>query len=305
MENHRETAVFCCALIGGIADIIAIFVSITSGKSAIMFIIIAFLLLLGAIIYLWSKLKERLSFIEFIEHLFNNTTHNFTLLPKICLALDKSKEKSNLCARDLLIKYTCDMSNVKLNGLKEDSVISYDDIVEYSFTVENKKIPEEFVCYLGNMYADDPVEISQKHGSQETFEIVPPPRYTDETRVASVVQRYSWQIKKDCVTHGKELPITFRMKYDGSGKPKEWCTFIFYPKQYARRIDNVTFEVDYICSKKVLQRVELFKVCKDNKVYKHIPISGVIMSENNAQISVHPDATQNEAYYLRVYWDLL
>ena len=220
MDRERDITVFGCTLIGCVADIVAILVAVISGRSSVLFFAIALLLLIGGIACLWIKLKERINFINFVEHLFNNTTHNFTMLPKACLARDKSREKSKLSVRDLCITYTCDLSKVNIEKLKEDTNIIYGDAVEYTFIVENKNLPEEFACYLGNMYADDPFEITQKHGNQQEYEFVPQPHCHDENRVASAVQRYSWQIQKENITHGKTLPISFRMKYESRGKAK-------------------------------------------------------------------------------------
>ena len=130
MDREREITVFGCTLIGCVADIIAILVAVISGRSSVLFFVVALVMLIGVIVYLWMKLNERINSIDFVEHLFNNTTHNFTLLPKACLAMDKSKEKSDLCARDLCIKYSCDLSAVDPKGLNEDTDISYGDVVE-------------------------------------------------------------------------------------------------------------------------------------------------------------------------------
>lgn len=304
MEDKKAYMVFVCTLLGGVADIMAILIAIISGKPVVLFFATVLLLLLGVALYLYTELKKKKDFVDFVEHLFNNTVYKFTLLPKICLAFDKSKERCTLSAKSLQIKYTCDMSKVHLSGLDKDTEITYEDIVEYSFVVENKDIPEEFVCYLGNMYANDPVEISQRHGCQSEYELVPVLHNPDEERVASTVRRYSWQIKKKCITHDLEFPISFRMKYEGHGKAKAWSTFVFYPKQYAKRIDQVNFVVDFLCVKKVLQKVELIKVCKVDNEYKHIPIPGVILSGNTAQIALNPNATKYEVYYLKIYWDV-
>ena len=305
MGDRKETTVLACTFVGGIADVIAIVAAIMTREVSLAFFAVALLLLIGSIAYLYTELKERKDFIGFVEYLFNNSEHSFTLLPKICLTIDRNKEINSLHVRNLTIKYTCDFQRVNLDGIEEDSPICYDDVVEYSYNIENKDIPEEFVCYMGNIYADGPIELSQKHGSQQVYELVPLPRFPGKPRAESVVQRYSWQLKREHITHNPIFPVSFRLKYHEKNIAKSSCTIVFYPKQHAELIDNVVFEVDFRCVKNVLQKVELFKVCSDGGKYKHIPISGVTISDNSAKISVHPGVEKMEVYYLKVSWNLV
>lgn len=310
MENKRENIVLGCTLVGAIADIIGILISAISGNSSVMFFVIALLLLIGAVIYLYVELKERKDFIDFVECLVGNAHYGgFSLLPKICLAFDKSGEKRTLCAKEMSINCTFDMSKVPRVGLKEDSEIAYDDTVEYIFKMENKNVPEEFACYLGNMYADrNSVELSQKHGAQEQYERVPPLPYSaDDAQENLAIRRYSWKLNKECITYSAELPISFQIKHASVGKAKSESRIIFYPKQYARRIDEVIVNIRFICDCAALRKVELFKVGKDDWGYKHIHIAQreAKREENEIKgIKIYPDVTKNEVYYLKVHWDL-
>lgn len=93
MKNPKENFLFIVALIGGVADVFAIAISVKSLSLALPLLIGALILLLSVIVFLYSKYRERRYFISFIQYLFDNPEHhNFNLLPKICLALDKSKE---------------------------------------------------------------------------------------------------------------------------------------------------------------------------------------------------------------------
>lgn len=310
MENKRENIVFGCTIVGGIADIIGIIIAAISGNASVLLFAIALLLLIGAVAYLYTDLKERKEFIDFVECLVGNERYGgFTLLPKICLAFDQSGEKRTLCAKELSINCTFDMSNVQLAGLKEDSEIAYDDTVEYIFKMENKNVPEEFACYLGNMYADrNFVELSQKHGTQEQYECVPPLPYSvDDAQENLAIRRYSWKLNRECITHGTELPISFRIKQGSAGKAKSESRIIFYPKQYAKRIDKVEVNIRFICNCAALKKLELFKVGRDARGYKHVPFAQINVKSGESEINgikIYPDAAKNEVYYLKVYWDL-
>lgn len=128
MENkdrgkQKEMTLLICSIIGGIADIIAIGIALKAWDIAVPIFIITLILFLGTIVYLYMKYKERCDFLSFIQYLFDNPTHNFNLLPKICLALDKSKKTNNLSVREMSIKYTCDMRQIDLKSIKENTQI--------------------------------------------------------------------------------------------------------------------------------------------------------------------------------------
>lgn len=200
----------------------------------------------------------------------------------------------------MIIKYTYDMSKINTEGLSENDSVKYLDTIEYILQAENKNLPKEFVCYRGNMYADDLTEVEQKHGSQLTYETVPLPRNTDETRSKSLVQRYCWQLKNEYITNSLLFPIFLRFKYIEKTRANSNDTLLFYPRQYASKIEIVDFDINFISNKNVLKKVELFKVWKDGDKFKHTPISGVNLSDNKASIQIQPDTTKYEAYYFRV-----
>lgn len=154
--------------------------------------------------------------------------------------------------------------------------------------------------YAKNSFA----EIFQKHGIQTKYEAVPPPRYTDETRTDSIVQRYSWQLKKQNFTKDISVPISFQLKCLETTKANSNDTIVIYPKQYAKKIEQINFEIDFLCDKEILKKVELFKIQKDGNKFKHIPVSIISVSNNTATTKIKLDSTKYEAYYFRVYWEL-
>lgn len=306
METGKEKALFVFAAVGCIADIIAIIFLFINANISIAFLVLTIIILVFLIIFLCWRYIERCNFIKFIEYLFDNPTHNFNLLPKICLELDKYKEVNNLKVISLTVRYTYDMSELDFSSITKNSEINYTDVIEYDFTAENEKIPSEFVCYLGNMYAENCTsEISQKHGIQNEYELVPPPRYTDEIYVNSAIQKYSWQFKKENITKGNQFPFSFKLKCQEKTKENSSDTIIFYPKQYAKRLEKVKFDISFVSDKKILNKVQLFKVWKDGKDFKHTPISESLPVDNNFSVTIQPDSVKYEAYYFRIYWRII
>lgn len=305
MKKQTDYNLLFCTIVGCVADLIAIYISIKSLSSVTPILIIVFVGLIFLIVQLYNKYRERRDFISFIQYLFDNNFHNFNLLPKICLALDKSGETNDLAVENMTIKYTYDMRNINVDTISQDDIINYYDTIEYDLRVRNKNIPKEFVCYRGNMKSyDDCIEIFQKHGNQIDYERVPCPRHTDETKNNVDIQKYSWQIKDENITKGKIFTHNFKFRYLEKATANSNDTIVFYPKQYAKEIETVEFQIEFLCDRNILKKVELFKVWKDGKQFKHTPVAGIDLRDNVAASKIQPDTSKHEAYYFRLYWEL-
>lgn len=302
MENSKEHIVFLCTLVGGIADFVALFM--LKLENAIFLHSISFIILVLIIVYLFFKYKNRCHFLQFIEHLFGNSINKFTLLPKICMAIDSTNEHPKLHITEMTINHTYDFQNVNLSDITKESRITYPGNVEYHITAKNKLVPSEFACFLGDMYADPTFSLSQKHGCQSEYENVPTPARTDDIRVTSTVTRFSWQLDKRNISHGKTFPISFKLTHCGTTAANSDHTLVFYPKQYGKTIDKVTFKICFLCEKNVLKGAEFFRIWKDGNSYKHTPVSSVFISENMAEVSFEPCERGFEAYYFRIYFEL-
>ena len=306
MEDEKENIFFAFAVIGCIADSIGIIFSFINENTSVAFLgmAIVFLILLSA--FLLRKYIERCNFLRFIKYLFYNEENKFNILPKICLELDNRKKWNNLVVKKLNIKYIYDMSNIKnLNNLK----INYINIIEYNFICENNKIPNEFVCYYGNMHANNPLfKISQKHGIQNNYEAVPSPRYVDEkdeAYISSAIQKYRLHFKKENITKGKVFPFSFKLECKDKADRKAAGIIVFYPKQYAKTIEEVNFDILFKGkSKNILKKVQLFKICKEGNNFKTIPIYEFRPQNNEFSYKIEPDSSKYEVYYFQVYWEI-
>ncbi len=224
----------------------------------------------------------------------------------MCLQLDRTKEYNDLDVNTFTITYDYDFSKIDYSTLKPDSRIEYVDTIEYKIEAKNKDLPKEFAIHLGNEYSiDEKIKIMQKHGSQNKYEVVPPPLYKGEVYVRSGVRKYSWQIQQKYITNSKAFPLYFKLQCNESTRANSSDIIDVYPKQYAKKIDTLIFKVNINCNKKVLSDVKVFKIWKDKKTFKHTPISGVEINGNTAEIKIEPDCNKLEAYYLKLYWNLV
>ena len=300
MKIDKEKLLFVCSIVGGVADLIAIIAVLSSWSFAYILLLLSFALTFIALVSYIIRYKKK-----FIEYLFNNPTHNFNLLPKICLAIDQSTDINDLIVRDMAVSYVCDMSSIDLSSITPTSRIKYNDYIEYSFDVENKKLPKQFFCYLGNLYSDTFFgKISQKHGIQSEYELIPTPRYTDETVTRSNVQKYVWQLKPDNFQCTPTVPINFKIDYAETSKANSNDTIILYPRQFAKKVERITFNFSFICSKRILKRVQVFRISQNNRKFSHIPIAELKINNNSAQTTIIPDSSKYEVYYFRIYWDM-
>lgn len=302
MDKHLE---MLCAGVGLIANLVAIILAVIN-NNAILIMLFGLLLMfiITSSIWLFSYHQNKLRFLRFVEHLFHNEDNCFNVLPKICLLLDQINEYNKLDVDSLSIKYIFDFSNIDLTHVSSDSNIEYMSTIEYTIKAKNERIPDRFVVYRGNMYSvDSRTELFQKHGAQENYLPVQPPKTNGKEMVRSAIQRYSWVIEKSYVTKGNAFPISFLFHYKEKAKANDNDYIVLYPIQFAKRIGSLTFDIEFVCEKVILQNVWLYKLGEE-KGFIHEAISGVRIEKNHASITIKPSCSKVDAYYLKAYWKL-
>lgn len=293
-----------CAGVGLIANLVAIILSVIN-NNAILIVFFAFLLLwIVFSSFLLLSYQNKFKFLRFVEHLFYNKHNNFDVLPKICLLLDQTDEYNKLDVDTLTVKYTFNFSDIDLTHISSDSNIEYKSTIEYTIMAKNENIPDRFVVYRGNMYSvDSRTELLQKHGAQKDYLPVQPPESNGEDMVSTAIQRYSWVIEKSNITQGNAFPISFLFHYNEKAKANDNDFIVFYPIQFAKRVGRITFDIEFLCEKTILQKVWLYKLGEENG-FVHVPIAGVKIERNPAFITIEPSCSKVDAYYLKAYWEL-
>lgn len=302
MEEKKESLIIACTLLGGVADIIAILAFCSEKVST--FIAIPIVILLAALSYLYTMYKNRCDFLHFIKHLTDNNINRFTLLPKICLALDSSKDPKIDHIDNLIVEHIYNFESANNQVLTRDSTVTYPGTIEYNITAQRKKIPDDYSCYLGDIYSTPSFSFYQKHGCQTDYQSVPVPEKGDDNCIKSTVTHFCWQLDKRNITHDRTFPISFKMNLSGKTKAIDDQTLVIYPRQYGKVVDKVTFRITFKFNKDIIVRAEFFKIWKEGHNYKHTSVSGVDISNNTAKISFYPNKQGYEAYYFRIYYDL-
>jgi len=306
MNKLKERVEFFCVILGGIASIFAI---IAIFINTVFIVLSLFLVLFIAVaLYANKKYKERLEFAEFTEFLTDNPKHNFNLLPKICLALHKNKDTNNLHVRELSVKYTSDFSDIDTSKLTKDEFITYSDTIAYELQAENKNLPKKYVFYRGNMYSRGNPKIEQRSGDREGYEGVPHPEHRNATRVDSSVVCYEWFLQPYNTKYAS-FPISFKFQYEEKTRPSVYENIIIYPRQFAKRVDRINFEMEFtgIEGNEVIKQAELFQIFKGNNGFEYTTVQDLKFSENKVKtkIEIPIDAKEYEAYHIKILRDLI
>lgn len=304
MDNNKERIIWGCTLIGAVSDLVAIWAVLRSDVTTRESILLLMLLIIFFIlVYLFHIYKERCEFLEFVEYLFVNDTKKFTLLPKICVALDESREKRNYHVKDMCVRHIYDFSETDPASLLKDIKVDYTGITEYEMKLKNKHIPPIYSCFLGNMYSEPSFRIYQKHGCNTVYQTVPVPE-DKHPAVKSAVIKYSWELNKDYITRGDDLPISFKLEKQGRTRINNEQTIIFYPRQYGESVDKVYFEISCKGKSIILKSADLFKIWKNQGKYIHTPIPGTNIDGNTATMTITPCANKYEAYYFNLHFEV-
>ena len=325
MGKLKEKIEFFCLITTGIASILSV-ISIFVGYRYISVIAFMSVLLLFFVTMVHNRIKykefiikhdalqkqhdelvkrhtELNEFNDFIGYLLDNPRHNFLLLPKICLAIDKSKARNNLYTRELFVKHTYDMIKIDTSKTLKKIPLSYHKKIEHTLIVENKNLPDNYVYHYGITNSKN-FKISQKHGNQLEFEEVNLNPYNNATNFA-VVRSCEWPLYP---SFGSTFPMHFKLEWDTLDYIADYKNILLYPMQYATYIELINFEIVFESDKQLLKKVELFKILKrtDGFNYIHVPIPYTQSNPNmnTTKFTIPYDNKNDKAYHIKIYWEL-
>lgn len=304
-----KIAVLIATILGIVSDSIAIIHESKFSLSTI-FLVILFLVLFAIAIYtfilLYKELKKSFNFTTFIQYLESNPYHNFNLLPKLCLELNKRNAVNPLHINHLKISYTIDMPSDPMSVLPNQN-IEYNDTVEVLLSCQNKSLPDNLKHYRGNEYASSgKEEIFVKYGTQTDYHPVNANANNTETHYKTDVKVFQWYLSPKNISHDKEFPVSLKMNYTESGKANWNDTIIFYPRQYGERVDEVELVLQLQHPQKVLTKFNAYRIWKDGNAYTRCEIPDVTIENNTAHVKFLPNNNKDEyeAFYFRPYWNL-
>lgn len=258
-----------------------------------------------------QKIEEKDDFLTFLHFLFNHKhgdSDGFTLLPRMCLQIDRDGIVNPIHIKELKMSFSADMTQWdKKNDLTEKSEISYEDTQTFEMDVLNSNLPERYFCYMINAYSDKPKEFIQWHGNHNAnVQDVNVDRAINKTGVKSQIGIYDWELEKRFITHTDSIPINFRVKCDTKERASSTTIIIIYPRKYGAKIDNIEVNMCYISDRIRIKNVTAYHIGK--KANRHFGLSSIPVNkqEKTANVEISkPKCSKTDAYYVQVEWTLI
>jgi len=245
------------------------------------------------------KYKSLKDYVDFLEYLIDNDKNNFCLLPQVCMRLHKSKEYNKLRVKQLTLNCTYDFHNIVRENVQSASEIEFCDTMEYQMEIENNdSIPETYTLYRGNTYSDGTSpEIWERLGNREYGEIP-----LDERE--KYVNKYKWPLPQSDIPRSGSFPLAFKFVYHEKNHADAKDVIIFYPIQFAEKIEKVRFNISIKHPTEVMEKADLYQIKRLAGGFDRMPLRKCKSEKNHVVFEIEPKCDICEAYYIEVHWKL-
>ena len=263
----------------------------------------------------YAKLKD---FVKFIEYMFFK---DFTILPKICLAVDSTRRYNPIEIRKLTVTYIYDFSKWDNKDPSDKEIdFEYDSQVKFEMQVNNCDLPGEYIRYAGNMYANELVPVYQKYGNSSVYTKVAAKKYRDSTEIKANIAQYSWDLSRRNIGGGPTFDMKYYWKYrekwdykankayKETGKAEGKGILIHYPIHYGKSIEEFEIKVVFEGKRVRVTDIVVERIGKKGKAqeYGTTQITGdkKWIADNQISFSFTPKVDKCEAIYAKVEWIL-
>lgn len=200
--------------------------------------------LLSVVIYIITNMYLReANYISFIEFLFNNKTHSFTLLPKISLHMHQTKKKNKFHVHELFVHYEIDAKPYK----DSENPFLGDMTATFNYTIYNdRNFPKYFHLCMGNDYTSDPPDIQIKYGSQHDYISHEADELPRDKYIITRVRNWQIKLEESNINGSKTFNLSIKIKYKKSFNFDLTAPdiIIFLPKAHGEKIDEVKYVID-------------------------------------------------------------
>jgi len=221
----------------------AIVVWVQSGNVLIS-VLCLFIALISIMLYIVStNYLKKTDYLEFIEYLFNNDIHSFTLLPKLSLYLDQNGKTNKFHVKKLSVHYKVDAKPYK-DG---DNPYLGDMVAVFEYEIDKKKeIPQYYCICIGNDYATTPPIVELKYGIQTEYRPQEADELPRDVYIRSRVRCWHIKLEDNFITGKDILNLSLRISYKRGfdfalGTPD---IIIFPPKAHAEHIDEAEYNIE-------------------------------------------------------------
>lgn len=280
-----------------IADILTgIICMITfDNKFNIIFVIILLFIIISLLIILYSKEK----YIRFVDFLFDNEKHNFNLLPKMRMYLNKEKICNKINVKLVEITY-----DIKHKQSTQSSLLGDVDIL-YKIEIENKSIPNTYYFITGNDYSNKAPEIYYKYGSMTKYSRISPEEKNCALYYKNVVRKFNFYLDENYITNANSFNIEIKVHYENSFEFEHnyLDTIICLPKIFGDSVEKMKYIINLhgFPSKNDFYFFT-YSICGNKLKYNINDIPNRCDKMNESFIvEFNPKSTRDEkAYYFRI-----
>lgn len=236
MDIFEKPMSIIASFLAIITSLLGIIISVTI---ECLWIIIPFILITIIVIVFFGHYIKIRKYINFVEFLFNNKKHRFTLLPKLRIYIESTKNKNKVHVTNLNIKYS-----ITKNKNFSDNI--GDLRIEYDMQIENKHLPKQYYVIFGNDYAENKPKIEYSLCNRPLVSVT-----FHETKHAS----YERGLVNEAVINfdndnfpKSEISLKIIHNYINSFNfsETETDTLILLPLLYGNKIDHINYEINLI-----------------------------------------------------------
>lgn len=216
-----------------VTTVSGLIISCFNDKNNKLVLIIFFIILIANVFFIFHHIRK-IKYINFVEYLFYNPIHRFTLLPKFRVFIEKYHKINKIHILKFNINYL-----ISKNQKYQDTEIG-DLIIEYKMTIKNKNLPKEFNLVFGNDYAKDKPIVRAYFSDIET--VVTFNEFHHSSYERGLVNDVSISLCNDNLPKSEfELKIIMNYKNSFNFTDDPTDTLVLLPLMFASRIDRINY----------------------------------------------------------------
>lgn len=225
-----------------LANIISIIISLLgvsysiSKETFVFLIFFIFIILLN--VFNVKYFIYKMHYIKFIEYLFNNDMHRFTLLPKFRTYIEYRHRLNKVHINNLKIEYT-----ISKNGCFDNNIA--DLTINYELKIKNYHLPNQYYIMFGNDYAEQKPEIKYSLNDSSmmdaTFIEVRHSPYEKGMINEAIINLDYDNLPK------KEIKLNIRIQYSNSFDfdTTKTDTLILLPLLFGKKINKIDYKIKF------------------------------------------------------------
>lgn len=234
LEKYIPYLTLCDVILGIIVSLTQINLTL---KAIIMILIIA------PFFYFICSYKKQRDYISFVEYLFHNERHRFSLLPRIRMYMNQFKICNKVNIKELNVDYTIDGKDYQ----NTEEPLCGDVIKTFRFTIDEMK-GTKYTLVFGDDYSFAAPVIKIKYGSQIEYTELAAQEYSSPPYIKSVVRCVKVEINRQIIPQKGTWPLEIRLEYKKAFdfQNVNMDTIVSLPRLFGNRIEKMRYIIKLI-----------------------------------------------------------